>query len=69
MAMCAQAMMARGELPGNLLVATAASNMALEIFMREHGGTLLRTKVGDRWRHGPCAAGAPCWAAANSPAI
>ena len=36
MAMCAQAMMARGELPGNLLVAT-------------HGGTLLRTKVGDRY--------------------
>ena len=49
MAMCAQAMMARGELPGNLLVATAMSNMALEIFMREHGGTLLRTKVGDRY--------------------
>ena len=49
MALCAQAMMARGELPGNLLVATAMSNMALEIFMSEHGGRLLRTKVGDRY--------------------
>ena len=49
MAMCAQSLMARGELPGNMLVATAMSNMALEIFMQEHGGTLLRTKVGDRY--------------------
>ena len=47
MALCAQSMMARGELPGNMLVATVMSNLALEIFMREHGGTLLRTKVGD----------------------
>ena len=49
MALCAQAMMARGELPGNMLVATVMSNLALEIFMREHGGVLLRTKVGDRY--------------------
>jgi phosphoglucosamine mutase len=49
MAICAQAMMARGELPGNLLVATAMSNMALEIFMRACGGRLLRTAVGDRY--------------------
>lgn len=49
MALCAQAMMARGELPGNLLVGTVMSNLALEIFMREHGGELLRTKVGDRY--------------------
>ncbi|MBQ9405273.1 MAG: phosphoglucosamine mutase [Desulfovibrio sp.] len=49
MAMCAQALMARGELPGNVLVATVMSNMALELFMAEHGGTLLRTKVGDRY--------------------
>lgn len=48
MAMTAQAMMARGELPGNLLVATVMSNLALEIFMREHGGQLMRTPVGDR---------------------
>lgn len=49
MAICAEAMMARGELPGNLLVATVMSNMALEIFMRDHGGELLRTPVGDRY--------------------
>ncbi len=49
MALCAQAMMARGELPGNLLVGTAMSNLALEIFMGEHGGRLLRTQVGDRY--------------------
>lgn len=49
MALCAQAMMARGELPDNLLVGTVMSNLALEIFMREHGGELLRTRVGDRY--------------------
>lgn len=49
MAMCAQAMMARGELPGNMLVSTVMSNLALEIFMREHGGELIRTPVGDRY--------------------
>lgn len=49
MALCAQAMMARGELPGNLLVATVMSNLALEIFMRDHGGQLMRTPVGDRY--------------------
>ncbi len=49
MALCAQSMMARGELPNNLLVATVMSNLALEIFMREHGGTLLRAPVGDRY--------------------
>ncbi|MDE5831881.1 MAG: phosphoglucosamine mutase [Desulfovibrio sp.] len=49
MALCAQAMMARGELPGNTLVATVMSNLALEIFMREHGGQLMRTPVGDRY--------------------
>lgn len=49
MAMCAQAMMARGELPGNLLVGTVMSNLALELFMRDHGGELMRTPVGDRY--------------------
>lgn len=32
-----------------MLVATAMSNLALEIFMKERAGTLLRTKVGDRY--------------------
>lgn len=49
MALCAQSMMARGELPGNLLVGTVMSNLALELFMKDHGGSLLRTPVGDRY--------------------
>lgn len=48
MALCAQDLMQRGKLPGNTLVATVMSNMALEVFMKEHGGTLIRTSVGDR---------------------
>ena len=49
MALCAQDLMRKGKLPGNLLVATVMSNMALEVFMREQGGKLLRTQVGDRY--------------------
>ncbi|MBQ9536178.1 MAG: phosphoglucosamine mutase [Desulfovibrionaceae bacterium] len=49
MALCTQAMMERGELTGNLLVTTVMSNMALEVFMEDHGGTLVRTQVGDRY--------------------
>ncbi len=49
MAMCARDLMDRDELPGRAIVATAMSNLALEIFMREHGGRLLRSKVGDRY--------------------
>jgi phosphoglucosamine mutase len=49
MALCAAEMMAQGKLPGNKLVATVMSNMALEVFMRERGGVLLRTPVGDRY--------------------
>lgn len=49
MAICAKDMMRRGELPGNLLVGTVMSNLALEIFMRDHGGELLRAPVGDRY--------------------
>ena len=49
MAICAQDMMGRGELPGNLLVSTVMSNLALEIFMRDRGGRLLRAPVGDRY--------------------
>ncbi|GAB7081808.1 phosphoglucosamine mutase [Megalodesulfovibrio paquesii] len=48
MAMVAQDLMTQGQLPGNTLVATVMSNMALEIFMKERGGRLLRTPVGDR---------------------
>ncbi len=49
MALCASAMMERKELPKNTLVATVMSNMALEVFMQEHKGKLLRTDVGDRY--------------------
>ena len=48
MALCALDLMERGKLPGNTLVATVMSNMALEVFMQEHGGKLVRTAVGDR---------------------
>lgn len=49
MALCAMDKMERGVLAKDMLVATVMSNMALEVFMRERGGTLLRTKVGDRY--------------------
>jgi phosphoglucosamine mutase len=49
MAICAADFMRRKALPGNKLVATVMSNMALEVFMREMGGELIRTNVGDRY--------------------
>ena len=49
MAICAMDLMEQGRLPGNTLAATVMSNMALEVFMREKGGRLLRTPVGDRY--------------------
>ncbi len=49
MALCAAAMLERKELPQKTLVSTVMSNMALEIFMQERGGKLLRTQVGDRY--------------------
>ncbi len=49
MAICALDLMERGALPGNTLAATTMSNMALEMFMREQGGQLVRTSVGDRY--------------------
>ena len=49
MALCAMDLMEKGRLPGNLLVGTVMNNMALEVFMKEHGGSLMRTDVGDRY--------------------
>lgn len=49
MAICALDMMERGVLPKNTLVSTVMSNMALEVFMKEHNGFLQRTAVGDRY--------------------
>jgi phosphoglucosamine mutase len=48
MAICALDLLERERLPGRLLVSTVMSNMSLEVFMKEHGGRLLRTDVGDR---------------------
>ncbi|MFI3271824.1 MAG: phosphoglucosamine mutase [Pseudomonadota bacterium] len=49
MALCALDLMSKQRLPNNMLVSTVMSNMALEVFMQDHGGTLLRTAVGDRY--------------------
>jgi phosphoglucosamine mutase len=49
MALCALEMMERDGLPGRTLVSTVMSNMALELFMKDHGGRLIRTPVGDRY--------------------
>jgi len=49
MALSALELLEKGTLPKNMLVATVMSNMALELFMKDHGGTLLRTDVGDRY--------------------
>ncbi|MBO4311964.1 MAG: phosphoglucosamine mutase, partial [Desulfovibrionaceae bacterium] len=48
MALCARNLIRQDKLPGKLLVATVMSNMALDVFMRKQGGSLLRTDVGDR---------------------
>lgn len=49
MALCADELMRHGQLRDKLLVGTVMSNMALEVFMAERGGRLLRTAVGDRY--------------------
>lgn len=49
MALTALEKMEKGTLHKNMLVSTVMSNMALELFMKERGGTLLRTAVGDRY--------------------
>jgi phosphoglucosamine mutase len=49
MALSALELMEKGRLHKNMLVSTVMSNMALELFMQDHGGTLLRTAVGDRY--------------------
>ncbi|SHN59101.1 phosphoglucosamine mutase [Desulfovibrio litoralis] len=49
MAIFAEDMMRTGRLKDRNLVATIMSNMALEVFMRQHNGKLTRTQVGDRY--------------------
>jgi phosphoglucosamine mutase len=48
MAICAQDMIKQGRLPGNVLITTVMSTMALEVFIKNLGGTVVRTPVGDR---------------------
>ncbi|WP_456324698.1 phosphoglucosamine mutase [Desulfonauticus submarinus] len=49
MAICANYLLEKDALPQRTLVATVMSNMALEIFMEQKGGRLVRTPVGDRF--------------------
>jgi len=49
MGMCAAAMNAEGALGRSTVVATVMSNIGLEIFLKKHGISLIRTKVGDRY--------------------
>ncbi len=49
MAICAKDMIESRKLSKNTLVATVMSNIGLEVAMREMGGKLVRTRVGDRY--------------------
>ncbi len=49
MAICAKDLIKRGKLRKKTLVTTVMSNMGLEIAMKEMGGKMVRTNVGDRY--------------------
>jgi phosphoglucosamine mutase len=49
MAICSLDMMKRGKLAHNTLVATVMSNMGLDIALRNAGGRVIKTAVGDRY--------------------
>jgi phosphoglucosamine mutase len=49
MAICGLDMMRRGQLAQNTLVATVMSNMGLDLAMRQAGGQIVKTAVGDRY--------------------
>jgi phosphoglucosamine mutase len=49
MALCATRMLASGQLARSTLVATVMSNIGLERCIKDAGGELLRTDVGDRY--------------------
>lgn len=46
--LCAEALHARGELPGGHIVGTVMTNIGLELWLKRRGLTLHRAKVGDR---------------------
>lgn len=49
LALCAIDLKERGKLEGNTVVATIMSNLGLEVFLQDHGISLIRTAVGDRY--------------------
>jgi len=49
MAFCGREWIRRGRLPQNTVVATVMSNIGLEISLKEVGGKIVRTAVGDRY--------------------
>jgi len=49
MAICAIDMLKRGALPQNTVVATVMSNMGFDIALRQAGGRVVKTDVGDRY--------------------
>jgi phosphoglucosamine mutase len=49
MAFCGREMIRTGDLPHNTVVATVMSNIGLELALKEVGGKLVRTAVGDRY--------------------
>lgn len=49
MAFCGREMIRAGKLPDNTVVATVMSNIGLELALKEVGGRLIRTSVGDRY--------------------
>jgi phosphoglucosamine mutase len=49
MAICSLDMMKQGKLAGNTLVSTVMSNMGLDIALRNAGGKVVKTAVGDRY--------------------
>lgn len=49
MAICAVGMAEKGHLAGGAVVSTVMANLGFEVAMREHGITVVKTKVGDRY--------------------
>ncbi len=49
LAILARQLLAEGKLAGKTLVATVMSNLSLDRFMKEQGGSLVRAPVGDRY--------------------